>query len=385
VDIRTSGKGTLHPPEHGVSVDSAGGARVHQMTNHASINHLTYFLQTAFTPDSKALLFTSYRTGSAQIFEAAFPEGGIRQLTDGAAIHPYSPALAPDGERVFFVRGGAVWQLERTGLRERQIGEFAGAQLGECTLGGGGAWITAPIKQGSQPGLVAGPSDGSGWTFIPFPRTVIHPQFHPLDPEWLEFAADPAPRMYRVRRDGTGMECLYEHGPEEWITHETFLGSTGDLVFVRWPRALFRMDWSTKETAPVTDYKVWHISPSRTGSRILCDTNHPDEGLFEIDTGSGRRRRICRAQASNGGTQWAKERPATAEDFAAAWQAEAGRPLSWLEVPTDTVYGPQWTHPHPCYSPDERLVTFTSDRTGNPQVYVAEIPQADQFENTVMR
>ena len=60
---------------------------------------------------------------------------------------------------------------------------------------------------------------------------MIHPQFHPLDPEWIEFAGDPAPRMHRVRRDGTGMECLYEHGNDEFIVHETFLGATGDLVF----------------------------------------------------------------------------------------------------------------------------------------------------------
>jgi Tol biopolymer transport system component len=38
------------------------------------------------------------------------------------------------------------------------------------------------------------------------------------------------------------------------------------------------------------------------------------------------------------------------------------------------VYGPQWTHPHPSYSPDERLVVFASDRTGTTQVYVARVP-----------
>ena len=41
--------------------------------------------------------------------------------------------------------------------------------------------------------------------------------------------------------------------------------------------------------------------------------------------------------------------------------------------PTDTVYGPQWTHPHPSFSPDETKVVFASDRSGHPQVYVVEI------------
>ncbi|MBI4873638.1 MAG: PD40 domain-containing protein [Acidobacteria bacterium] len=368
------GKGSLFPPEDRWFDDDATGARIHQLTSRPCISHLTYFLQSSITPDLKTILFTSYRTGAAQLFEAALEDGAIRQLTGGAPIHPYSPALHPEGERVFFVRGGSVWALDRASLAETCILDLEGAQLGECTLGDNGRRVTAAVKQGSQCGLVTARSDGAGCTFIPFPRTVIHPQFHPLDPEWLEFAADPAPRMYRVRRDGTGLECLYEQSPEEWITHETFLGSTGDLVFVRWPKALYRMDWTTREISRLTDFKVWHISPNRAGTRVLCDTNHPDEGVFEIDVASGARRPVCRPQSSNGGTQWAKDRFATAEDFAAAWKDGAKGALSWLEVPADTVYGPQWTHPHPCYSPDEKLVTFTSDRTGHAQVYVAELP-----------
>lgn len=364
----------LSPPEDRWFADESTGARIHQLTSHPSINHLTYFLQSSITPDLKTILFTSYRTGAAQLFEAGLEDGVIRQLTGGAPIHPYSPALHPDGGRVFFVRGGSIWTLDRTSLAEACILNLEGAQLGECTLGDGGRWVTAAVKQGSQCGLVTLRADGAGRTFIPFPRTVIHPQFHPLDAEWLEFAADPAPRMYRVRRDGTGMECLYEQSQDEWITHETFLGATGDLVFVRWPKALYRLNWATREIDPLTGYKVWHISPNRAGTRILCDTNQPDQGIFEIDAASGARRLVCRPRSSNGGTQWAKDRFATAEDFAAAWKDDAKGALSWLEVPVDTVYGPQWTHPHPCYSPDEKLVTFTSDRGGQPQVYVAELP-----------
>jgi Tol biopolymer transport system component len=44
-----------------------------------------------------------------------------------------------------------------------------------------------------------------------------------------------------------------------------------------------------------------------------------------------------------------------------------------MENAADTVYGPQWTHPHPSWSNGETLVTFASDRTGVTQVYVAEI------------
>jgi len=365
VNQSQSVKGALHPSEGASYADPSTGARIRQITSHPSINHLSYFLQSSFTPDSKKLIFISYRSGTAQLFEAGFPDGGIRQLTGGVPIHPYSPTLTPDGETVVFVRGGAVWRLDMASLDETQVVRFDGAQLGECTLGGGGQWITAAIKQGSLQGLVTGRIDGSAWRIIPFDRTVVHPQFHPLDPQWIEFAADPAPRMYRVRRDGTALECLYPNGGAEWITHETFLGTTGDLVFVHWPKCLYRMDWTSRSISAVASYNVWHISPNRDGTRVLCDTNHPDEGIFEIDVATGLRRGICLSGSSNGGTQWTEDAPA-------GWKVDSKSALSWLEVPTDSIYGPQWTHPHPCYSPAERFVTFTSDRTGAAQVYVAE-------------
>ncbi len=100
---------------------------------------------------------------------------------------------------------------------------------------------------------------------------------------------------------------------------------------------------------------------------MLCDTNHPDKGIFEIDVATGVRRRICMPGSSNGGTQWTQPTPAN-------WKVDSKSALSWLEVPADSIYGPQWTHPHPCFSPDEKYVTFTSDRSGEAQVYVAENP-----------
>ncbi len=46
-----------------------------------------------------------------------------------------------------------------------------------------------------------------------------------------------------------------------------------------------------------------------------------------------------------------------------------------MEMQGDTVYGPQWTHPHPSFSPDETMVAFASDQSGHTQVYVAELPE----------
>ena len=348
--------------------DRATGARVWQVTEGSAINHPTYFLQSSFFPSGREMFFTSLRTGTAQLFEASLDSGETRQITTGAGVHPFSAALHPDGETLVFTRGSSLWAIRRHTREERRITEQAGAELGECSISRDGEWLTAAFKVGAGCGLVVGRFDGTGWHAIRFPRTVIHPQFHPLEPDWIEFSGDPAPRMHRVRRDGTGMECLYEHDNDEFVVHETFLGETGDLVFTVWPKAVRRMDWTTREMRTLTEYNAWHIAPDRGGRRVLCDTNHPDEGLQIIDVATGARRQLCLSESSNQGTQWRKSRYALAEDF-----AYARNTLSWMENSTDTVYGPQWSHPHPSWSADERMVAFASDRTGTAQVYVVEV------------
>lgn len=340
---------------------------IRQITDGPHINHPSYFLQSSFFPGDREMFFTSYRTGAAQLFEVSLVTGEQRQLTNGAPIHPYSPALHPDGRTLVVTRGGEVWAVDRFGQGERRIFACEG-QLGECSINADGEWLTAAFAGAQGRGLIVTRFDGSSSLLIPFPRTVIHPQFQPLEPEWIEFSGDPAPRMHRVRRDGSGMECLYEHGNDEFIVHETFLGRTGDLVFTVWPRALRRMDWTTREMQTITEYNAWHIAPDRAGRRVLCDTNYPDEGLQIIDAETGVRQAVCPTLSSNQGSQWKKSRYALAEDF-----LHARNTLSWMENAVDTVYGPQHTHPHPSWSNDETRVTFASDRTGVTQVYVVDI------------
>ena len=318
------------------------------------------------------MFFISYESGSAQIWET--DPDGFRQITYGPGIHPYSPALSPRGNELIFTRQGALWALLRHNLEERLIADFEGASVGEASISADGEWLTAAMKRDGQNGLAVARVDGSGGHFIPYPRTVIHPQFHPLEPEWIEFAGDPAPRMHRMRRDGTGLECLYEHANDEFVVHETFLGHTGDLVFTVWPNKLCRMDWTTREITTICDFNAWHIAPDARGTRVLCDTNHPDLGIHIIDVATGQREFVCESGATNQGSQWKTSRYALAEDFAAARSAaKSGGTLSWMEASTDTVYGPQWTHPHPSWSPDEDRIAFGSDRTGVTQVYVCEL------------
>jgi Tol biopolymer transport system component len=85
-----SDKGRVWASEASAGRDERTGARIWQMTRHASINHSLYFLTSSFLPDDRSLVFASFRTGRANFFRAAFPEGEIVQLTD-----PRAPAVFP--------------------------------------------------------------------------------------------------------------------------------------------------------------------------------------------------------------------------------------------------------------------------------------------------
>jgi len=372
------GKGQFFPSEHRQLRDNQTGVTIHQLTTHSSINHTLYFLNRSFTPDGRGVVFTSYRDGSPNLYELAYPDGPIRQLTEGEGLHPFSACLSRLGDRVFFTRQGSVWCLDRDSLEEVSLAAFEDAQLGECSLSPSGQWIVTALKQQGQAGIALVHTSGlEQEVLLHWPKTIIHPQFHPADEQLIEFASDPAPRMHCVRRDTRQVECLHEHGNEEFVVHETFLGCMGDLVFTVWPFALKRLHMKTREISTVAPFNAWHIAPNHAGTRVLCNTNHPDVGIQIVEVATGERQTLCFPQSSNQGTQWKTSRYALTEDWAPESNPQAEdrkSSLSWMEMKSDGVYGPQWTHPHPSWSPHEAEVIYTSDASGFPQVYVAEVP-----------
>lgn len=369
-------KGTLYPSEAVRLRDEQTGVTLWQITSHPSIQHHLYFLTSSMTPDGKRLVFTSYRTGSPNFYAVGFPQGDIVQLTDAEGIHGFSGILDESGETLYFTRDGEVRSLDLVTLREHVLSCHEGGQLGECDLNVDGTLLVTAMKRDGRSYLVVTRTDGSGSEIIvESPGTLIHPQFHPKDPTLIEYARDPAPRMWTIRADGSENTLLWNHDNTEFLVHETFLGDGEDLIVVRWPYALQRFSLASRRMSVIAAFNAWHISSSRDGCYVLCDTAHPDIGVQLVRVETGTRKTLCYPKSSNGGTQWQFDRYALAADFARASVAqERAQSLSWMEMKVEPVYGPQWTHPHPSFGAGERTVVFTSDRTGHPQVYVAEIP-----------
>src|ERR1051325_7900485 len=143
------GKGRIFRSEYKKRRDENTGAVIHQLTDHPSINVHLYFLNSSFTPDQKTVVFTSYRSGKANLFKVGFPTGEITQLTDCDGLHAFSGCISVDGNEVFFTRQGGIFAVDLETLRERPVGFFGqGAQLGECSLNANGAWRSEERRVG---------------------------------------------------------------------------------------------------------------------------------------------------------------------------------------------------------------------------------------------
>lgn len=349
--------------------DPRTGARVIQLTQQPCINHPLYYLVNSFTPDSRGLVFASNRAGRYDLYLADVADGALRRLTDLPGVAPFSGNVV--GSDVYFTTSaGQVHRLDLFEGSDRVVAERAGCGLGEVTINATGELGCTLVTRGGRAGLLVFRTDGSAsHVILDGVRALYHPQFHPVDPGQLIYSADPPdPRLWTVRVDGREDRCFFRNRPDEWFVHETFLGRTDRVAVVCWHRGIREVDLRSGAIRPIRDFSAWHISSNADGSRLVCDTHLPDLGLCLVNTATGEVQPLCLSRATNQGRQWPEPRPLSADGEAPGWATMTE------QVSAESAYGPQWSHPHPSFSPDDRWVSFTSDHTGTPQVYVVEVP-----------
>ena len=354
-------------PEKTERRDPLTGARTVQLTAAKCRNHPLYYLTNSFTEDSRSLVFASDRTGKVDLYRVELVDGVITRLTDLEGLQPYSGNLV--GNEIYFSTAGELHALHLGEGTDRVIAERPGCGFGEVTVSSNGEWAATLVTKSASTGFLIARTDGSESNVIlEGTRGIYHPQFHPTDSERLIYSADPPDaRMWTVRRDGRDDRCIYENAPDEWFVHETFLGQKGQIIVVHWQRGVCEVGLDDGVLRRVADLSCWHIASSPDGSQIVCDTHLPDLGLCLINPMSGDYRTLCHPAASNKGSQWHKKTPLSVNQGAPGWATMVE------EGTVETAYGPQWTHPHPSFSPNGKWVAYTSDVSGWPQAYVVEV------------
>jgi oligogalacturonide lyase len=362
-------KGQRYPSESRTSRDEQSGAVVRQLTNHPSVHHHPFFFVPAYDDAMRRLIFVSHRTGSPQIFcEDRGGEGSLVQLTDRPDFNEWSLHPAHDGSAVFFTAGQGGWRLDLATLAETQVADLGtpasgaaggvGADMGTTALTRDDRWWAVAHRDPEGFALSVVDLQSGRRQVILRRATIGHMQFCPDDPGLLFYAGPIKDRVWVLRRDGSEHRRLYERddAKREWITHESWVPGTGELAFVNWPHGM----WAVHPTTPgklrkLCSFNAWHPVFNRAGSLVAADTTFPDVGiqLFDPRDPASAPRPLCYPQSSNAGEHWGKPFP--------------------YEQGMVKVYAPQHTHPHPSFSPDGRLIVFTSDRTGFAQLYECEL------------
>ncbi|RKN83919.1 oligogalacturonate lyase family protein [Paenibacillus ginsengarvi] len=337
-------RGQLYSPERKFLTDSETGVSITKLTAFPTVNMKLYFHVNAFTPDSKTLVFHSYkashRDSQIDIFRVDTDGMNLIQVTDRPGIG--GDILSYCGKWLYFIAEGAFRRVSLATFEEEVIApmdEVASAGLGSLTfddryyvaeveLRGGGKGIVRISTDGREADIVYRQSD-----------SISHTQVEPSAGGTIAFQrkADGLQRnIWLLNADGSNLRPLeLPHGNGHWM----WLGSTKRIMsnLSSEHRGIAITAEGEEKTELYTGEHFWHGSCSMDGKWIVSDTNWPDHGIQLMNVATKKYKMLCRSDSSSG--------------------------------------HPQWSHPHPSFSPDGRWVAFNSDRTGMPNVYLAAVPE----------
>ncbi len=385
---------TLYWPERSSVRDSSTDAEVIQWTQGSGKNHHLYFTTHSVTSDDRWLVFLSERDGNPNLYAVDRLDGAIRKISqnDVGTLRSYvyplggltglskvSPCLDPYRNRLFYIRDDRVFQvnLDDPEPTEHFLGALPGGWYGGFThISADGRTLCVPLTdprafaeektQWEQLDHVPSRMEaaclftrlyfidlesGAQRIAAEVPFWVTHVQFDPAGSQRmifnLEGSGDGAPlpdRIWCLETDGT-FRPLAPEAEGEWRSHENWApdgrsilyhGSRAGRAFVAartWEGELLH------ETA-IDGVDFWHATGLPDGRRLAVDRRDGMISLIDPQPGGARPRLVdlCRH---------------------------------------DTTIEDQDTHAHPIAALHGRSLVFSSDRSGDCQVYEVAIPGVD--------
>lgn len=338
------------------------------------MNHHLYFTNPTCSADGRRGFFVSYRTGYPNLFSIDLQTGDLLQLSDRCDINPFSPAPSLDSAWLYFSAGNCVRAVSTTTGEDREISRLSANLLGNCSLSADGHFLAIALRHSEYCEMAVVDLRTFRTEMVARAKEIGHIQFCPSDSSLLEYSGTVHQRIWLHNRRTGENRYLYDQPASEWIVHESWLGAGEEVMFVHWPKRLCAISRNGGAPRVLANINTWHASSNRDGTLCIADTVHPDRGLILIDPRTGQWRTLCMPGATCRGTQWVHDQPAMGAGIDTSIIRSKQPELDPPPKPTDTAstYGPQWSHPHPRFSPDERQVIYTSDRDGWSQVYMVE-------------
>jgi len=346
-------KGQVLPAEWSEYRDRTTGLAVKQLTNsppHHNVHF--YFHDPAWSADSAWLVFRSNRTGKGELFGLRMATGQLVQLTEGGAG---GAAVSQRRPVVYYSAGAAFHVVDLETLEDRSVGtlpEGVSCYSGPSENADGSLLVFGGNVAGRRGILSMSVGDGAVTTVWETAGLPSHVNCSLSDPGWIMHCDSTVPdekpkqRVWVLSADGKKHWHPYTQTPQEWLTHESWLGTTGKLLICYWPTGIMEIDVDGTNRRLIAAVNAWHAGATRDGRYCVVDTNWPDRGIHLIERATGRMTKLCESDSG------------------------AGNARANVEV-----------HPHPSFSPDGRYVVFGSQKTGSPEIYAVDTAQAHERPN----
>lgn len=379
--------------------DERTGREVLQVTPDGCANLSNYFYLNCFSRDERFFYYSSDRSGDFQVHRLCLETGESWRLTDVAGGVHFRWNLHPSGGELFYTDGRKIKALNLDSTNVRVVFDAADH-----------AWMKSAGPEG--PIRFSGDGQWLSFIFVHDPQDCISPNI------WSHSGLITYQRMgaVRVACDGLAAECVYLH--HEAMQHLMFCPADNDqMTFAVYP------DYQNNETlmnnhrarAWLIDrkrdmahpylimpkgYRATHEYWSPCSQRFFYHKRRVD-GIRSpsrwfpcfigyMERATGRQVDFFRSDTQHLGhsicTPDARFIVSDNDIWAARATRGADNELLLIEVETGEAQALWWpnvrgTHPKmscggPCMSPKGTWVGHSSDRTGEPQVYLTRLPSS---------
>ena len=347
-------KGQTYNHERIRRTDPTTGVNVLQLSSFPVTSmHVAYYYTgpvNGFTYDSTALVFLSKRSGDRHapwdLFRVGVDGANLTQLTEHDSIGGI--ALSPTQQVAYYYAGGSLRAVDLLTLRDEEIAHEE--RSAETALSGylspdGRTYLVRCVDRTGETVLIRHRTDRTETHVIPI-GARIRPHSIDMLGRGLFVSVEQEGRwLFRIMSFEGDLRERY--GWNEFA-HSCPLGRSGLWQgCAQMPRrAILTLGPDQGNPSLLVEGPYfWHSSASLDGEWIVADTNWPNEGLQLVNVKTRRFRTLLHPHNSAG--------------------------------------HPQWTHPHPMFSPDMKYVAYNSDWTGVGQVWIAEMPREllDELRN----
>jgi hypothetical protein len=363
--------------------DPRSGAEIYQLTSCPAINDHIYFELPYVDAASRYIIFTRRYSsvGATELWRADLERSRVTQISE-PLVSTGGYAVSPD-QRYFYCTSRLndwayqLLQIDIATLEERRWA-FSGGGVQLRSLGGVTPdlryYIRAAYLGSKRYGIVRLDLESGAFQAIHERGQDLcnaHPQVDPSgtddiliqhnrgaiadeDGSIILLVGEIGATLYLIDINGENHRTLPVGKPHTHRVqgHQCWIGKTGEILLtIGGPKEeliekgnLLALRPGDEEARVVANgYYFDHANASRDGRFFASDTS-PDAEIVVGSIRTGKCRPLCKSGSS--------------------------------------LSRPQYTHPHPYLSPDNRWVIYNSDRTGTPHVFAAKIPDGllDELE-----